>query len=123
VTEAVTTELPLMPNETLLLLLKTTVPEVAVWVPAALAMPAVGLTDAVTVLPLSPNDTPFEFEKTRFERFWLVVPALKLTLVSDVATDAVIVLAFRPNEIPLLFENVKPDARLLVVPALRLMLA
>jgi hypothetical protein len=62
------------------------VPLVAVCVPAA--MPAMSmslaLNDAVRVDPESPKLTPFELEKTRFERLLLVVPPEMLTFVSSV---------------------------------------
>jgi hypothetical protein len=47
--------------------------------------------EAVIVDPLNPKETLFEFERTKFERFALVVPALTFTFVRLVATEAVIV--------------------------------
>ena len=124
VTDAVTTELLDIPNVTLFEFENTTVPDVAVCVPAARApRPDPAAADAVIVEPFKPNETLFEFEKTTTDRFCDVVPALTLMLVSDVATDAVIVEAFRPNEMPFEFENVNAEARFEVVPADRLMLA
>jgi hypothetical protein len=63
----VTRELPLIPNVKLFEFEKTTVPEVAVCVPAAIALGAVDCEAdavAVMVLPFIPNETLFEFEKT-----------------------------------------------------------
>jgi hypothetical protein len=60
---------------------KTIVPDVAVCVPAAAAMPppAPAFTDAVRTLPLSPKLTPLEFENVTALRRFDVVPALKFT--------------------------------------------
>ena len=79
------------------------------------------VTEAVMTEPFRPNETLLLFENVRAERLLLVVPALTLMFVSDVAIDAVMVEAFRPNEIPFEFENVKAEARFEVVPAERLM--
>jgi len=114
------TELLLIPNVTLFELEKTTVPLVAVCVPAAAARL---FADAVIVEPFNPNETSLLFEKVIAERFAELVPALTLIFVSDVATDAVMVDALRPNEMPFELLNVNAEARLLVVPALRLILA
>jgi hypothetical protein len=60
----------------------------------------VAIIEAVIVLPFKPNEIPLLFEKTRFERLLLVVPAETLMFVRLVATDAVIVEASSPNEMP-----------------------
>src|SRR5208337_918868 len=123
VTLAVMTELFDIPNVTLFEFENTTVPLVAVCVPAAAARLLALATEAVITEPFSPNITPLPFEKVIAERLFEVVPALTLMFVSDVATLAVIVPAFNPNETLEPFENVNAEARLLVVPADRLMLA
>jgi hypothetical protein len=117
VTDAVTTELFDIPNVTLFEFEKTTVPLVAVCVPAAAARL---LALAVMVEALSPNETLFELENVMAERLFDVVPADTLMFVSEVATEAVMVEAFKPNEMPFEFENVNAEARFDVVPALRL---
>jgi hypothetical protein len=123
VTLAVTTDELLIPNVTLLLFENTTVPLVAVCVPAAATTPAPeGDIDAVTVDPFMPNETPLEFENTRADRLLLVVPAETFTAVRLVATEAVRVDAFNPNDTPFELENVTAETRLLVVPALTLKL-
>ena len=68
-----------MPNVTPLEFEKTTVPDVAVCVPAARAPGAVLCVAeklAVTVPAFMPNETEFEFEKTIVPELALVVPAL-----------------------------------------------
>ena len=65
--DAVMSELPLIPNETLLLFDQTTVPDVAVWVPPATLTAGCFVCAgndalAVTVEPAVPNVTLFAFE-------------------------------------------------------------
>ena len=123
VTLAVTTDELLIPKVTLFELEKTTVPLVAVCVPAAIAPGAVdcsALAEAVMVEPLRPKETLFEFENVMAERLFDVVPALTLMFVRLVATEAVIVEALSPKLTPFELEKVKALARLLVVPAERL---
>ena len=67
-----------------------------------------------------PNETLLELEKVTAERFWLVVPALKLTLAPGLI-EAVIVEPLRPNETPFEFEKVTAERLFDVVPALTLM--
>jgi hypothetical protein len=122
VTDAVTRVEPLIPNVTLFEFEKTTVPEVAVCVPAASAPGAVDCANdalAVTVLAFNPNDTLLEFENVKADARLLVVPALTLKLpwVLATVTEAVIVDAFRPKLTLFAFEKVKALARFDVVPA------
>ena len=117
-TLAVTTELLLIPNVTLFELEKTTVPLVAVCVPAAAARL---FADAVIVEPFKPNETSLLFEKVKAEAITEVVPAEMLMLASGL-TEAVMTEPFRPNETPLPFENVIALRLFEVVPAETLML-
>jgi hypothetical protein len=100
---------PDMPKVTLFELLKTTVPEVAVCVPAAMAaIPAAapGFTVAVIVDPLRPNETPLLFENTTADKLFDVVPADTLMFVRLVAMLAVMTDEFdMPNVTPLLLLN------------------
>jgi hypothetical protein len=60
----------------------------------------------VIVLPLRPNEIPFELLNTIALRLFDVVPPERLIAVSDVATLAVMAdPALVPNEIPLTLEN------------------
>jgi hypothetical protein len=96
VTDAVTTELFDIPNVTLLEFEKTTVPLVAVCVPAAAARL---FADAVIVEALRPKETLFEFENVNAEARFDVVPAERLMLTCELATvaDAVMVEPLRPK--------------------------
>jgi hypothetical protein len=79
------TELLLIPNVTPFESLKSTVPEVAVWVPAAMPAGAVvceKLADAVTVPAARPKLTLFEFENVKADDRLEVVPADKLMLAA-----------------------------------------
>ena len=100
--DAVMTEELLIPKERPFEFEKTTVPEVAVCVPAA--MPpmarASAFTEAVMTEPFKPNETLLLFENVRAERLLLVVPAETLMFVRLVAIDAVIVEALRPKLTP-----------------------
>jgi hypothetical protein len=107
-----------IPNVNPFELLNTTVPLVAVCVPAAAATAA---CTAVIVEPLRPNEMLFEFEKVTALKLFEVVPALKFTAVRLVATEAVTVDALRPKLTPFEFENVTAERLLLVVPAETLM--
>jgi hypothetical protein len=74
-------------------------------VPAEKFTPAAA-TVAVTTDPLNPKLTPFEFESVKALRFWLVVPAERLT-----QADAVMVDPARPKLRLLEFESVTAVAR------------
>ena len=80
---AVMSELPAIPNVTLLLLLKTTVPDVAVCVPAAFATAGCVVCAAtlavICELPLMPNVTPFELTKLTVPDVAVCVPAPTFT--------------------------------------------
>lgn len=96
----------LMPFE----LEKTTVPDVAVWVPpprAAIPAAAPGWTVAVIVFPFRPNETPFEFEKMTSPTVTWVVPALTLWMppAAEGETEAVTTLPLSPNDTPLAFDR------------------
>jgi hypothetical protein len=72
-----------MPKDTPLLLEKTTVPLVAVWVPALIAMPPPPPeADAVIVLPFMPKETLFELENT-------TVPEVAELPAAEIAPGAV----------------------------------
>ena len=75
-------------------------------------------TDPVMVEPLSPKDTPFEFENVNAEARLLVVPALRLMLpcVAATVTDAVIVDPLRPKLTLFEFESTNAVRLFDVVP-------
>ena len=83
------------------------------------------VTVAVTVLPLSPNETLFEFDSTNADRLLLVVPADRFTFVKLVAMLAVIVCPLVPNVTPLeLLNTTVPEvyvvAALMAIPLIAL---
>ena len=122
VTDAVMRVEPLIPNVTLFEFEKTTVPEVPVCVPAAIAPGAVDwekLALAVSVPALSPNDTLFELLSVNAEDKFDVVPALRLNEPCVLATvaDAVTVDPFNPKLTLFEFDSTNAVRLLLVVPA------
>ena len=76
----------LIPNVMLFEFENTTVPLVAVCVPAAMApmARASGLIDAVMTDPFRPNETPLRFEKVTADRLFDVVPAERFQFVRSV---------------------------------------
>ena len=117
VTEAVTTEEFAIPNVTLFEFEKTTVPLVAVWVPAPTARL---FADAVMVDAFRPNEMPFEFENVNAEARFEVVPALRLMLawVEATVTDAVTTELFDIPKVTLLeFEKTTVPLVAVCVPA------
>ena len=109
VTLAVTTDELLIPNVTLFELEKTTVPLVAVCVPAAIAPGAVlceKLAEAVIVDASRPKLTLFAFAKVKALARFDVVPAERLTLAAAAAKDAVTIdESLIPNVTPFEFEK------------------
>jgi hypothetical protein len=73
---------------------------------------------AVTTLPFSPKLTLLLFEKVRAERLLLVVPALTLMLVRDVAIEPVTVWPLTPKLTPLLLLKTTVPKEAVAVPAL-----
>ena len=122
-TEAVTTEELLSPKVTLLEFEKTTVPLVAVCVPAWIAPGEVDCeydADAVSVEPFKPKLTLFELLNVNADARLLVVPALRLklpwveaTVTDAVTTDELLI----PNVTLLLFEKTTVPEVAVCVPA------